>query len=125
MMLIDIDDFKLFNDKYGHKVGDEVLKSVANTLKLVSRETDICARWGGEEFVILCPETNLHDAQILAERFLVALKTNEQLANNVTCSIGVAELTEGETESGWFNQADKAMYEAKAKGKNCIHTETQ
>lgn len=123
MMLIDIDDFKVFNDKYGHKVGDEVLKHVASTLQKVSRDTDICSRWGGEEFVILCPETTLPDAQILAERFLASLKTNIHLKNNVTCSVGVAELVEGDTESAWFNQADKAMYEAKAKGKNCVHIE--
>jgi len=146
IILIDIDDFKQFNDTYGHKVGDDVLKKVASVLLGISRGTDICARWGGEEFAILCPETTLEEAIFLAERFQERLaqcgvhnlsqqaKDNNDNSNdndfahqaqqtmpNITCSIGISELAKNSNETSWFMDADKAMYAAKAQGKNCIY----
>lgn len=78
LIMIDIDDFKKFNDTYGHQVGDDVLKRVARVLLDVTRETDICTRWGGEEFAILCPETSLEEATYLAERFQESLASLKQ-----------------------------------------------
>jgi len=147
LLLIDVDDFKKFNDTYGHKAGDDVLKQVANILLLTSRNTDICARWGGEEFAVLCPETTVEEACKFAKRFQKSLaresqgqiagttiklnelaveKGNQSTANEslplntVTCSVGIAELSKNSNEASWFNNADSAMYAAKAKGKNSI-----
>ncbi|WP_286262869.1 transporter substrate-binding domain-containing diguanylate cyclase [Thalassotalea atypica] len=125
LILIDIDDFKKFNDEHGHKVGDDILKQVAQVLKEVSRNTDICARWGGEEFAILCPETELEAALALASRFQDKLATlRSPNHKQVTCSIGISEIASGENESKWFTNTDEALYQAKAKGKNCIHINT-
>lgn len=121
MLLIDIDDFKQVNDKYGHQVGDQILIAISNSMKECARETDTNARWGGEEFVILCPSTALNDALNLANRFQeIILNVDFEQVKNITCSIGVAELGQNESEAQWFSNADKAMYQAKENGKNQI-----
>lgn len=121
MLMIDIDDFKLINDNNGHIVGDDILKRISAILCKLARETDIISRWGGEEFVVICPETTLTSALQLAERFQKAMAsiTIEDI-DGITCSIGIAELEKNITAKEWFKRADKAMYQAKSSGKNCI-----
>lgn len=123
LIMIDIDDFKQVNDKLGHKLGDDILKSLSAVLIKCARDSDIVARWGGEEFVLLCPETDLDEAMLLAKRFQ---KTLSEIINDtlpkVTCSIGIAELHGKDSADEWFISADKAMYQAKAQGKDSIST---
>ena len=121
MLLIDIDDFKKINDLHGHHIGDEVLVTLSQKINECARETDITARWGGEEFVILCPSTSLNDALNLANRFQLALESYDfEHLTRVSCSIGIAELGENQCENQWFCSADQAMYQAKVGGKNQI-----
>ncbi len=122
LLMIDIDDFKLINDKYGHQAGDEILQHFANILTHCARDSDIVARWGGEEFVLLCPETEPTEATAIAKRFQQALidAHNHQFPE-VTCSIGIAELESTSSAEQWFVSADNAMYYAKGKGKNTVH----
>lgn len=123
LLMIDIDDFKLINDSLGHKVGDDILKKFAVLLNECARDSDVVARWGGEEFVLLCPETQTDDATLLAKRFQQALaKLKTDSLPSITCSIGIAELNTKDTADEWFISADNAMYHAKNKGKNTIHT---
>lgn len=125
LLLIDIDDFKNFNDNYGHQVGDDVLIFLASILKNCAREIDFVGRWGGEEFIIICPQTSLPESLTLANRLQSEL---EQRANEIptaiTCSIGIAELEENENFEHWFSNADKALYQAKSQGKNAIKIAT-
>jgi diguanylate cyclase (GGDEF)-like protein len=135
VMMIDIDNFKYFNDQYGHSHGDLALKTVANTLaKSLKRETDMLFRWGGEEFLILLPNTSINRALYFGERILTNIR-NVNIPNlkdtnptNVTASIGIASTlpTSGKTISELVRQADQAMYNAKGTGKNrvCISRDT-
>ena len=133
IVLIDIDFFKRFNDQYGHDVGDKVLVNVAQCIEKTSRKGDVCARWGGEEFIILLPETSEKQAILQAERIRSAIEMLEiniiQLPLSITASIGVAgtkeSIFEGEPLSlnslePMINQADRALYIAKQKGKNQV-----
>ncbi|MDO6444586.1 diguanylate cyclase [Colwellia sp. 1_MG-2023] len=123
LIMIDIDDFKKVNDTLGHKVGDDILKTLSNVLLKCARNSDIVARWGGEEFVLLCPETDLDEAVLLAKRFQQALKEiKSDACPKVTCSIGIAELHSKDSADEWFISADNAMYQAKAQGKDSIST---
>ena len=124
--LIDIDHFKKFNDTYGHDAGDHVLTAVARTLANTLRPTDLVARFGGEEFVIIFPDTNLDEAIRVAEsvRAAVALETmamdDGRKLPSVTISMGVAELQEGQTVPTILKIADAAMYRAKRAGRNRV-----
>lgn len=124
LLVIDIDFFKKFNDSYGHLVGDFVLRNVAKALKSVFRVCDVVARFGGEEFVVFCPETTKEQAKIAAERARVAveqmtLEVAKGKTANVTVSIGVSTLGEdGETDSELTKHADEALYLAKKNGRN-------
>lgn len=121
LVMCDIDNFKAFNDNFGHQVGDEVLVILANTIRSCARETDFTARWGGEEFVIVCPETNLNDGLSLANRIRQQLaKESDKLPCPVTCSIGIAQLGRTDTQTSWLSSADKALYLAKESGKDKI-----
>ncbi|WP_206484936.1 diguanylate cyclase [Thalassotalea sp. G2M2-11] len=121
LLMIDIDDFKRINDKFGHKAGDEILIKFASTLTKCARDSDIVARWGGEEFSLLCPNTTPQEAEQIARRFQDSLMTmNTEQIQAVTCSIGIAELTENCSADDWFIVADNAMYSAKNQGKNKI-----
>jgi diguanylate cyclase (GGDEF)-like protein len=126
LLLIDIDDFKALNDRYGHAVGDQVLRSVASTLNSSVRETDLPARYGGEEFAVLAPRTSADGATSLAEKLRLAIANSpleaegldEEAADlRVTASVGVAVYMGDEKRL--FNEADRALYRAKANGKNC------
>ena len=131
-MMIDIDFFKKVNDTYGHASGDAILKGVASVIKQVLRESDIPSRYGGEEFAILLPYTNIEEAKIVGERLRKAvektlmpvnLEDEIQKAINVTISMGLAEFNKTETGEELFERADKALYEAKENGRNrvCIN----
>lgn len=121
VIMIDIDHFKSINDTYGHNVGDTVLKELAKVLRDSVRHTDHAARWGGEEFLILCPKTTLEHAAILAEmlREKVAAHPFETLVC-ITASFGVAEVRPGDTIDTLIQRADVALYAAKESGRNRV-----
>jgi diguanylate cyclase (GGDEF)-like protein len=124
LLLVDIDDFKALNDRYGHAAGDEVLRQVAEVLNGSVREIDLPARYGGEEFAVLAPRTDAVGATTLAEKLRTAIaeadfrpEGSEGESVQVTVSIGGA-LYDGD-EKRFFNAADRALYRAKAAGKDC------
>ena len=123
LIAIDIDYFKKVNDRYGHSVGDCVLRTVADRIGEVVRETDLVYRYGGEEFVVLLHGTPLQGAAIVAERIRQAVADTscrcEGEAIPVTVSLGVAALTQ-ESGSALFDRADQALYQAKADGRNRV-----
>ena len=126
IMVLDIDHFKVINDQYGHGTGDQALKSIANTLREMVRDGDILARWGGEEFTILLPETNLIQALTLAERLRETIAKLHILVGKTelsfTVSIGVAQKEmEMSNIENLFNQADIFMYQAKQAGRNQVY----
>lgn len=124
LMLADIDDFKLVNDRFSHAVGDEVLRAVAEILYQRTRAADICVRLGGEEMVVLFPETGLKDALTICEDILAAIADYDWQSVapelQVTLSIGLAEMEDGDSPDSLLDRADKRMYEAKAAGKNRV-----
>ena len=122
-MMVDIDCFKPINDKFGHQAGDEVLKCVANTLRQSARTQDVVCRYGGEEFVVICPDTRIDEAYQCAERLrlnVAALKfKNQEAGIRLTISIGVAEKKEGITSiEKLLSRADECLYVAKQGGRN-------
>ncbi|MGD9567034.1 MAG: diguanylate cyclase [Sedimentibacter sp.] len=121
MLMLDLDYFKNINDTYGHLVGDEVLKLTANTLKNVIRKSDYLFRVGGEEFVVLMPNTDIYAADIVAEKIRLTLESMAHpIAGKITASIGVAEKLEIEILKDWYKRVDKALYCAKEGGRNCV-----
>jgi two-component system, sensor histidine kinase LadS len=115
LLIADLDDFKSFNDTRGHLVGNELLRQVANVFRQGVRDIDIAARYGGDEFVVLLPQTEGEQAARLAER----LRSWIARLDEVRVSIGVATLAPGMTGPlELLTEADRAMYEAKARGKN-------
>jgi diguanylate cyclase len=125
--LLDIDNFKSFNDNYGHHVGDTALQHLAKVIQETLRPTDIAARFGGEEFVILLPDTNINPAVEIISRLQRALTKQFFLGNNerllITFSAGVALFRPTEESVTILNRADQAMYLAKKSGKNRVMTE--
>lgn len=127
LIMLDVDHFKKINDDFGHEAGDNVLKSVAKALSTVCRNTDIFARFGGEEFVVLCSETSVRGAARLAEKLLLEIQQIQGPYRSVTASFGVASLnafgTGGDT---LLQRADAALYQAKNEGRNrvCIDSES-
>lgn len=122
-MMVDVDYFKPINDKFGHQAGDEVLKRVANTLRQSARTQDVVCRYGGEEFVVICPDTGIDAAYQCAERLrlnVAALKfKNQEAGIGLTISIGVAEKKEGVASiEKLLNRADECLYAAKQGGRN-------
>lgn len=116
LIIIDIDNFKLFNDNNGHQAGDKLLTQISETLKRTSRQSDIVARYGGEEFTIVLPETDKEKAVLLAERLRKAVKAN---IKNITISCGVGSFPEdGKDKAKLIFSADAALYQAKKKGKD-------
>lgn len=121
LLIIDIDFFKQVNDQHGHPVGDLVLTQLAKVVQSSLRSTDSLTRWGGEEFVVLCPNTTLSTAAMMAERLrarVASASYPHELA--VTTSIGVAECISGESFEAWLERADAALYRAKSCGRNQV-----
>ncbi len=120
----DIDHFKQVNDVYGHEAGDAVLTSVAHIMDERCRKADTISRWGGEEFLILCPQTDKSMAQLLAEDIRNAIEQSKVTVNEqdieVTISLGVAEYDSRKTVSQNVAKADKALYDAKHNGRNQV-----
>lgn len=124
VILFDIDNFKFINDKYGHNVGDKVLRTISKSVSSSIRQSDELGRWGGEEFIVICPETTLENACILAEK----IRKNIQSIifkdlGSVTCSFGVAQYDHKQTSENLINYADIALYKAKSNGKNRVEAE--
>lgn len=121
LIIIDIDFFKSVNDTYGHQTGDEVLIEISKTLKNSIRKVDTAGRWGGEEFIIICPDTPQQGAISIAEK--IRKKVERQIlpvVNHKTISLGVASFKEGETIAEVIERADKNLYYAKNKGRNRV-----
>jgi len=125
LTVVDVDRFKNFNDTYGHRAGDAVLRSVAKVLRRTTREIDLVARYGGEEFAIIHPGTGLADACKSALRACEAVEkshlVHEGKSFQVTVSFGVAEILTNENASETLKRADAAMYASKEAGRNCVH----
>lgn len=121
ILLIDIDFFKNVNDSYGHLVGDEVLKTMARILGENIRKSDILARWGGEEFVILLPDSDLSSAAKIAEHLRQKVEESDFApVDKITCSIGVARWNEGENPDQLLRRVDEKLYLAKEEGRNRV-----
>ena len=122
IMMFDVDHFKLFNDEHGHDQGDRVLQVLSTTVKELLRTSDIACRYGGEEFLVILPETDLEGAMAIAERVRETVSQTLVDGLTVTISIGVAcyPRTLVENYQKFIEAADKALYEAKAAGRNCV-----
>jgi len=124
ILLLDIDKFKSVNDKHGHDIGDRVIVEIANILRYMAREADITARIGGEEFVVLLPETSVPEAAVLAERLRAAIAATPIHTGGgelqITASIGVAGGLGNRSLGEMLKQADLALYEAKHSGRNRV-----
>ncbi|MCX8084478.1 MAG: diguanylate cyclase [Calditerrivibrio sp.] len=124
VILTDIDYFKKVNDEFGHVAGDNTLIQFSEILSSRLRKTDFCGRWGGEEFIIVCPETSCKDAVILAEdiRKSIEKKVFKGIGHK-TASFGVTEYKIGETHDSLINRVDKLLYKAKLNGRNRVETD--
>nr|WP_312578515.1 diguanylate cyclase [Sedimentibacter sp.] len=124
LVMIDIDDFKEINDQRGHIIGDKVLKSVAKIMQQNMRSVDICSRYGGDEFIVILPETTKEHAVLISERILDRISnldfSNEGIDINMSLSIGIAEWKSYMTSENLIECADKAMYISKNTGKNKV-----
>jgi diguanylate cyclase (GGDEF)-like protein len=121
MILIDIDHFKSFNDTYGHLIGDEVLVKLAKTINKITRKTDTFGRWGGEEFIMVLPNTTKENAAIVAEHLRLDVeKIKHPIAGGITASFGVAQYEEGDNEESLYIKSDEALYKAKENGRNRV-----
>ncbi len=121
IILMDIDLFKDINDSHGHKVGDTVLIQIALLLKQSIRSVDILGRWGGEEFLIICPETDINRAEIFAEKIRKTIENyNFPIVGKITCSFGVSEYHPNAEKDDTFQRTDEALYKAKHSGRNSV-----
>jgi len=131
LIMIDVDDFKKYNDAYGHLAGDRVLVSVAEAIRSPLRPNDLVARFGGEEFAVLLPETTVGNAQIIAERLRKHVSESDpgelegKVLPKVTISLGIAGRQVGYSLDMMIAAADVAMYHAKRNGKNRIEIATE
>jgi diguanylate cyclase (GGDEF)-like protein len=126
-LMIDIDDFKAYNDKNGHQAGDVALQITAHCLKGALRAVDIASRYGGEEFCILLPQTGISEAGVIADRIRHRVSTTEfphgkaQPLGHVTISVGVSTVTKNiDTSENIIAAADRALYQAKSMGKDRV-----
>jgi len=126
--ICDIDDFKSVNDRFGHESGDEVLKTLANTMCMTVRKQDTVSRWGGEEFLLLLPQTDLEGGIVLAEKIRKKVHSTEfnfaGVKIHISLTIGLSIYKESKTIEETINQADQALYMGKKLGKNCVKSET-
>lgn len=125
LALIDIDDFKTVNDTYGHREGDRILSAMGKMLLHLARDSDICCRYGGEEFAVILPLTSVHEADAIANRMRKELAQDLPDGRKVTVSIGVAACGGNTaTYQQLVEQADAALYRGKKSGKNCVEVAT-
>lgn len=126
LLIFDIDNFKSYNDTYGHARGDEVIQKIAEILQEETRVVDLAARYGGEEFVLVLPETEAREARVVAEKVRKLVESHsfwagEAKSVKISLSAGVSEATEYPMDKETLiEQADRAMYQAKKKGKNKV-----
>lgn len=124
VILFDIDHFKKINDTYGHPAGDAVLRDFAGFAQQHIRRTDILTRWGGEEFLLLMPETDLASGRLKADHLRMQIRNRAFYKGiRVTCSFGVTAFYPRDTTNTLLERADAALYRAKANGRNCVETE--
>jgi len=122
VIMVDLDHFKQVNDDYGHNMGDKVLTAVAKILSENVRENDVVGRWGGEEFILLCPQSNHSGTLRMAESLRQNIAKNEfPGAVHITASFGVTVYGEDETLETFIKRVDDALYEAKGRGRNCVN----
>ncbi|KRT53941.1 GGDEF domain-containing protein [endosymbiont of Ridgeia piscesae] len=131
VLMLDIDHFKHFNDSFGHLIGDEVIRRVAQTLQQRARKNDIAARYGGEEFTLVLPNTSLEDAIKVAEmirstvgKLVLVRKSTKEKLPGITISVGVASLHPDDSIETLLERADQALYYAKNHGRNCTIAES-
>jgi diguanylate cyclase (GGDEF)-like protein/PAS domain S-box-containing protein len=128
LIFCDLDNFKEINDTYGHKAGDEVLRTIADILKLSVRTSDVVGRYGGDEFLLILPQTSLKRAQELAERIRIVVQDTKFVmpgnkSAGITMSIGVAFYDGAETDvDALLNRIDTALYVSKRSGKNQVYS---
>ena len=121
IMIVDIDHFKNVNDSYGHLVGDEILIKFTTCIQKHIRSSDIFGRWGGEEFMLILPNTSCAEAHTLAEHIRASIeKCNFEYKFSNSASFGIATFTDEESEAELIEIADKALYIAKDSGRNCV-----
>ncbi|NMB62654.1 MAG: sensor domain-containing diguanylate cyclase [Chloroflexi bacterium] len=124
VLFIDIDHFKLINDTYGHEVGDQVLSSVAQTMRHALRSTDFLGRWGGEEFLLVIYNSNSLQLMNIAEKLRLLVTSSKVVLNNtkigVTISGGMTTVQENDTSKILLERVDQLLYESKSKGRNSI-----
>ncbi|WP_235015327.1 ABC transporter substrate-binding protein [Oceanicoccus sp. KOV_DT_Chl] len=121
IVLFDLDHFKQVNDTYGHLIGDQILKIIGSILRQNTRNVDLSGRWGGEEFLLICPETEVNAAATLAELLRTIIVQYEfPGASRQTCSFGVAQWVQGDSSETLLSRADKALYAAKDQGRNRV-----
>jgi len=129
MLMMDIDDFKMINDRYGHIAGDKILIFIANILKKTLRDGDKIFRYGGEEFIVVLNRIEKEECMQIASRLLKLVSTNKLIYKgetiNVTLSIGTTVFVDGDTPDSLVARADKALYRAKENGKNQICSEVE
>jgi len=124
LIMLDIDDFKVINDRFGHGVGDDMLVSLSHSIRTCTRETDSACLYGGDELVIFMPKVAKQDALRIAERIRTHFETESLRVINgkslgATISLGIAELEGEDNIDTLLSRADAAMYKAKSRGKNC------
>lgn len=125
VIMLDVDHFKQVNDKLGHQAGDQVLVTLTQLLSLRTREIDIAGRWGGEEFIVICPYTPLDGALALAESVRAAIDTHPFGAGrHISASLGVSSYVAGDTGKDLVARADAALYVAKGAGRNQVQAQT-
>jgi diguanylate cyclase (GGDEF)-like protein len=141
ILMVDIDHFKAINDEHGHACGDEVIRNVGEILRSQRRTYDYCGRYGGEEFLMVLPNTELSDAAVVAERIRAHLEQvpigcdqgrdsegagdhSRRPEFSITASVGAAEYHSGESRETWISRADNAMYVAKQRGRNRVELES-
>jgi len=125
LIMADIDEFKQFNDTFGHVAGDSVLRIIAELVSENARENDLVARYGGEEIAIILPETDMTTTQLVAERMRLVIESSPELiklaGKPVTVSFGLAQLDEAtESPRGFVRMADTMLYRAKQNGRNRV-----
>lgn len=117
---LDIDYFKKINDTYGHQTGDSVLQEFCQLIEKNTRKSELLVRWGGEEFILVCPNLNIHGMKALAEKLRTLIEAHQWPYDmRITCSFGIAE-RKIESNEDFLHRADEALYQAKAQGRNRI-----